>query len=237
MIRNKDSDVLKCLNKELKKYKVKLSFEFYDECPFKENKIEILELVLKYVESFSSVYNKIFILSSLCDKFYKDSIPYLVKTYYYFIDEVYKEPIDEIYLIHICDTISKINALEYIDLYEKIISRSMTQSAESIIKMLSSMNIERIDDCILKLIKKENLIPKSWLGTLNEDCKYWCSLVSLKCIVNKRDNKYLALFKELLEDDDMEWIEFTDSKYKYKLANSLKKQYKLLAKKGMNKIK
>ena len=35
MIRNKDSDVLKCLNKELKKYKVKLSFEFYDECPFK----------------------------------------------------------------------------------------------------------------------------------------------------------------------------------------------------------
>ena len=237
MKKNKDLDILKALNKELKKYKVKLKFQYYDVCPFKENKIEILEVILKYSELFSSIYNKIFILSSLCDKYYKDSIPYLVKIYHSFINEVYEVPLDEMYLLHICDTMAKINALEYIDLYEKIISRSMTQSAESIIKMLSSMNIERIDDCILKLIKKENLIPKSWLGTLNEDCKYWCSLVSLKCIVTKRDNKYLALFKELLEDDDMEWIEFTDSKYKYKLANSLKKQYKLLAKKGMNKIK
>ena len=41
---------------------------------FKENKIEILEVILKYSELFSSIYNKILILSSLCDKYYKDSM-------------------------------------------------------------------------------------------------------------------------------------------------------------------
>ena len=55
MTRNKDSDVLKCLNKELKKYKVKLSFEFYDECPFKENKIEIKST--SFTEVFFMILN------------------------------------------------------------------------------------------------------------------------------------------------------------------------------------
>lgn len=127
MIKNKDLDILKALNKELKKYKVKvkLKFQYYDVCPFKENKIEILEVILKYSELFSSIYNKIFILSSLCDKYYKDSIPYLVKIYHSFINDVYEVPIDEMYLIYICDTMAKINALEYIDLYESIISCPM----------------------------------------------------------------------------------------------------------------
>ena len=63
MKKNKDLDILKALNKELKKYKVKvkLKFQYYDVCPFKENKIEILEVILKYSELFSSIYNKIFI--------------------------------------------------------------------------------------------------------------------------------------------------------------------------------
>ena len=237
MIKNKDLDILKVLNKELKKYKVKLKFQYYDVCPFKENKIEILEVILKYSELFSSIYNKIFILSSLCDKYYKDSIPYLVKIYHSFINEVYEVPLDEMYLLHICDTMAKINALEYIDLYESIISCPMTQSAEPIIKMLAKANIEKIDNIIFNLIKKENLIPKAWLGELNEDCKYWCSLVALKCIVNKKDNKYLEFFKELINDEDMNWIKFTNSKYKDRLTINLKKQYKLLAEKGINKIK
>lgn len=239
MKKNKDIDILKTLNKELKKYKVKLKLKFqhYSICPFKENKIEILEVILKYSELFSSIYNKIFILSSLCDKYYKDSIPYLVKIYHSFINDVYEVPIDEMYLIYICDTMAKINALEYIDLYESIISCPMTQSAEPIIKMLAKANIEKIDNIIFNLIKKENLIPKAWLGELNEDSKYWCSLIALKCIVNKKDKKYLDFFKELINDEDMNWIKFTNSKYKNRLTINLKKQYKLLAEKGINKIK
>lgn len=103
--------------------------------------------------------------------------------------------------------------------------------------MLAKANIEKIDNIIFNLIKKENLIPKAWLGELNEDSKYWCSLVALKCIVNKKDNKYLEFFKELINDEDMNWIKFTNSKYKDRLTINLKKQYKLLAEKGINKIK
>lgn len=72
---------------------------------------------------------------------------------------------------------------------------------------------------------------------MNEDSKYWCSLVALKCIVNKKDNKYLDFFKELIDDQDMNWIKFTDSKYANKLTIDLKNKYKSLAKKGINKIK
>ena len=74
----------------------------------------------------------------------------------------------------------------------------MTQSAEPIIEMLSKFNIEKFEPIIFNLIKKENLIPKAWLGELNEDSKYWCSLVALKCIVNKKDNKYLDYYDERL---------------------------------------
>ena len=66
---------------------------------------------------------------------------------------------------------------------------------------------------------------------MNEDSKYWCSLVALKCIVNKKDNKYLEFFKELIDDKDMNWIKFTDSKYSNKLTIDLKNKYKALAKK------
>ena len=90
-----------------------MKFQYYDVCPFKENKIEILEVILKYSELFSSIYNKILILSSLCDKYYKDSIPYLVKIYHSFINDVYEVPLDEMDLIYICETMAKINALEF----------------------------------------------------------------------------------------------------------------------------
>lgn len=237
MTKNNDIVILKHLNNDLKKYKVKLEFQYYDVCPFKESKIEILEVVLRYVDLLSNIYNRIFILSSLCDKYYKDCIPVLIKIYHIFIEKFYKVPQDEMYLLYICNTIAKINALEYTYLYEGIIYRPMTQSAEPIIEMLSKFNIEKFEPIIFNLIKKENLIPKAWLGELNEDSKYWCSLVALKCIVNKKDNKYLDFFEELIDDQDMNWIKFTDSKYANKLTIDLKNKYKSLAKKGINKIK
>ena len=236
-VKDKDKDLLKLLNRELKKYKVKLKFQYYDVCPFNKNKLEIMEIILKYVEQFESYHNKIFILTSLCDGCFKDSVPYLVKIYHYFLNEVYKDPIDEAYLLDLCDTIAKINAFEYIDLYKGILLVPITQSAESIIEMLSEFHSEEIDDIILSLVKKENLIPKAWFGELNEDAKYWCSLIALECIVNKKDEKYLSFFKELIADKDMTWIKFTDSKYKNNLTKELKNKYKLLAEKGIKKIK
>lgn len=36
MNKNKDNDILKLLNKELKKYNVKVDFHYYDSCPLKK---------------------------------------------------------------------------------------------------------------------------------------------------------------------------------------------------------
>lgn len=232
-----DVNLLKLLNKELRKYKTKLKFQYYDVCPFDEKNFEIMEIILKYVEQFESYYNKIFILTSLCDEYFKDSVPYLVKTYHYFLNEVYSVPIDESYLLILCDTIAKIKAFEYVDLYKGILTGPITQSAESIIKMLSEFCFEENDEIILSLVKKENLIPKAWIGDVSETCKYWCSYIALKCIVDKKDKKYLSFFNELLEDELMPWIEFTDSKYKNKLTLEWKSKYKLLVEKGIRIIK
>ena len=237
MNQNNDIYILKFLNRDLRKYKIKLKFQYYDVCPFNENKLEIMHIILKYVELFENYHNKVFILSSLCDKCFKDSVPYLVKIYHYFLNIVYSNPIDEIYLLYLCDTIAKINALEYIDLYKSIILSPMTQSAESIIKMLSENNMVEFDELIFNLVKKENLIPMAWIGELNEDSKYWCSYVALKCIVDKKDKKYLDFFKEILEDESMSWINFSDSKYKNKLTLEWKNKYRLLSEKGIKKIK
>ena len=228
---------MKLLNEELKKYKVKLNFQYYDTCPFTDSKLDILEVVLKYVELFESYYHKIFILSSLCDESFKESVPYLVKIYHHFIDELYRDPIDEIYLLHICDTISKIRALEYVDLYKSILTGPITQSAESIIEMLSKSNLEEFDDIIFSLITKENMIPQAWFGQLNEDSKYWCSFVALKCIVNRKDTKYLSFFQELIDDENMAWINFSDSKYRNRLTIEWKKKYRALAERGLSKLK
>ena len=237
MTQNNDVNILKFLNSDLKKYKIKLKFQYYDVCPFDENKLEIMRIILKYVKLFESYHHKIFILSSLCDKFFKDCIPYMVEIYHYFLDNIYSNPIDEMYLLHLCDTIAKIKALEYTDLYKSIVLKPMTQSAESIIKMLSENNMNEFDEIIFNLIKKENLIPTLWIGELNEDSKYWCSYIAMKCIVDKKDKKYLPFFNEMLEDEFMGWINFSDSKYKNKLTLEWKRKYKLLAEKGIKKIK
>ena len=84
------------------------------------------------------------------------------------------------------------------------------------IKMLAEYNINEYDDIILGLVKKENLIPEAWIGVLNEDSKYWCSYIAMKCIVDKKDEKYLSFFNEILGDEFMCWINFSDSKYKNK---------------------
>ena len=84
-----------------------------------------------------------------------------MEIYYYFIDKIYRNSRDEIYLNYLCETIAKINAIEYADLYKDILLSPMTQSAESIIKMMSANNAVEFDEIIFTLIKKENLIPKA----------------------------------------------------------------------------
>lgn len=237
MVFNNDDKTLKLMNKELRKYKVKLKFQYYDVCPYNKNKLEIMDIVLKYVDLLESYYNKIFILSTLCDECFKSSVSYLVNIYKYFIENIYNDPLDEFYLLNLMDTIAKIKALEYTELYKDILSGPITQSAESMIKMVSKYYTDEFDDILLTLIKKENLIPKAWFGEVSEDSKYWCSYITMKCIVDKKDKKYLPFFHEILEDEFMSWINFSVSKYKNKLTLEWKRKYKLLAEKGIKKIK
>lgn len=231
-----DFKTLKSLNHELKKYKIKLNFKYYDVSPFNKNDIEIVDIVLKYSDMLESCYNKIFILSSLGNTGFSKAVPYLVDLYFYFIKNIYSIPRDEIYLLHLCDTISKINSLEHKELSKKILRGPITQSAESIILMASRYNSYEFDDIIFNLIEKENLIPSLWIGELNEDCKYWCSFVALKCIVSKKEKKYLNFFKYLINSESLEWLKFSESKYSNKLALEWKEKYKKLAKQGYNMI-
>ena len=237
MVLSKDVDVLKLLNKKLKEYRIRLKFQYYDVCPFEEKTLELMETVLKHVNLLESYYNKIFILSSLCDKHFKDCVPCLVSIYHSFIGSIYKDPTDEMYLLYICNTLAKINSLEHKDLYMSILCSPLTPSAEPVIKMLAESNMNEFDDVIFGLIKKENIIPQRWFGEPNEDSKYWCSYIALKCIVDKKDEKYLAFFQELLNDEHMEWIHFSDSKYKEKLTIEWKNKYKKLAGIGIRKLK
>ena len=237
MTGDKDKDILRLLNNDLKQYKIKLSFQYYDVCPFDENKLEIMGIILKYAELFESYYNKIYILSSLCDECFKGSIPYLVNIYQHFVEKIYNNPKDEMFLLHICDTISKINALEYQELYKSILCRPITSSAGSIIEMLDKYNVEALEDVIFSLIKKENLIPRAWIGELNEEDKYWCSFVALKYVVNRKNKDYLSFFQELFNDENFEWINFSDSKYKEKLTLKCKNKYKKLASEGIKKLR
>ncbi len=229
-----DFKTLKSLNHELKKYKVKLSFQYYDVSPFNKKDIEVVDIVLKYSDILESCYNKIFILSSLGNIGFSKVVPYLVDLYFYFIKNVYSIPRDEIYLLHLCDTISKINSLEHRELYKKILCGPITQSAESIILMVSRYNSFEYDEIIFNLIKKENLIPNLWIGELNEDCKYWCSFIALKCIVSKKEKKYLNFFKSIIDSKSLEWLNFSESKYSKKLTLEWNEKYKKLANQGYN---
>ena len=60
MIQNNDVNILKSLNKDLKKYKIKLKFQYYEVCPFNENKLEIMHIILKNVD-----YLKVIIIKFL----------------------------------------------------------------------------------------------------------------------------------------------------------------------------
>lgn len=231
-----DSIVLKLLNKELKRYHVKLKFQYYDVSPFKQHNSDVVDIILKYSEMLESYYNKIFIVSSLCDKCFKSAVPYLIDLYDTFLKKIYNLPQDEIFLLHLCVTISKINSLEHKELYKKILCGHITQSAEPLIIMVSKFNDNEYEDIIFNLIRKENLIPDLWVGKLNEDSKYWCSFTALKCIVKKKNKKYLDFFKSIMDDQDFEWLNFSKSKYREKLMLEWKTKYKKLAQIGVNKI-
>ena len=107
MVLSKDDVILKQLNKELKKYKIKLNFRYYDICPFKDHKLEVMNIVIKYSKELESYHNKIFILSSLSDEEFKNAIPYLIDIYFYFLNNIYGMPRDEIYLFYLYPPVSR----------------------------------------------------------------------------------------------------------------------------------
>ncbi len=231
-----DNKVLKLLNKELKKYHIKLKFKYYVSCPFKIFDDQLLNIILKHIENFDDYYSKIFILSSLGDEYFSECVPYLIDVYEYFIENIYAKPQDDLLMSILCETIRKIKCSKYTDLYAKLFEMKKTSSFESIINMISEMNMLNFEDKIFELIFKETLIPLSYIGLLSEDEKYWCSIVALKYIVNRKNKKYLSFFQRIINDENCCQIYFSDSKYKKTIETNLKKKYKKLAERGLKKL-
>ena len=229
-----DNNLLKELNNELKKNDVKLKFWYYDISPFASCDKEIIPLILNYVNKLNSDKNKIFLLSVLGVKGFDDAVPAIVNEYEFFNLNKYSQPFDEILLLELCDTIAKIESKEYIDLYIKMLTMPATTALESIIKMLDKLNVPELDGYIYNLIEKENKIPNEWIGELNEENKYWCSLNALKYIINRKDSKYYDFIKKFLQPERLKWIWFTPSKYSKTNYSNCYKKYIALAKKGLS---
>ena len=68
------------------------------------------------------------------------------------------------------------------------------------------------------------------------DCKYWCSFIALRCIVSKKEKKYLNFFKSIIDSKSLEWLNFSESKYSKKLTLEWNEKYKKLANQGYNMI-
>ena len=130
--------------------------------------------------------------------------------------------------------IAKIESKEYIDLYIKLLTMPATTALESIIKMLDKLKVPEVDRYIFNLIEKENKIPNGWIGELNEENKYWCSLNALKFIINRKDSKYYDFIKTFLQPEKLRWIWFTPSKHMKINYSSCYKKYIELAKKGLS---
>lgn len=231
-----DMEILKKLNKEIKKFKVKLKFEYYNKSPFNEKDNEVISIIINYVNMFENYRSKIFILSSLGVEGFYQAIPYIVSIYKSFVSDIYEKPMDEILLLHICDTISKIKSKEHINLYKELLNLPVTPSIVSIINMIDIMKLTELDEDVFNLIEKENKIPNLWVGELNETDKYWVSQTALEYISNKNDKNYYYYLKKFLNPEKLEWIVFSKSKYQKINYIDCYKKYVDIAKKGISRL-
>ena len=229
-----DNDMLKELNEELKRrYGFKLKFWFYPSSPFSEKDREVIPLILNFAAKLHNVKNKIFLLSVLGVKGYDEAVPALVEEYKFILLYKYNEPFDELLLLHLCDTVAKIESKKHFNLYVDLLTLPSTTALESIIKMLEKMKILEAEEYIFNLIEKENIIPQAWIGSVNEDLKYWCSLCALKYIIKRKDLKYYHFIQKFLHPEKLEWIQFTSSRYTATHYLNCYKKYISLASKGI----
>jgi len=230
-----DSLLLKDLNRELKKFHVKLRLEQYENSPFSSTASDVMPIIFKYVDMCEQKYNKVHLLSTLRSPRFHNAIPYLINFYKKELEK-YDTPKDEYVLLSVCETIERIGSDGYIDQYIDLLKNPITPSAECIIKLLTEMPIsQEIESCILSLVEKENLIPKSWIGTPNETDKYWCSQIALGYIANRRQSKYNSYLEYFLSPQDLSWIYFAESEFCQYNYSECYKQYTLIAKHGLKK--
>ena len=230
-----DSLLLKDLNRELKKFHVKLRLEQYENSPFSSTASDVMPIIFKYVDMCEQKYNKVHLLSTLRSPHFHNAIPYLINFYKKELEK-YDTPKDEYVLLSVCETIERIGSDGYIDQYIDLLKNPITPSAECIIKLLTEMPIsQKIESCILSLVEKENLIPKSWIGTPNETDKYWCSQIALGYIANRRQSKYNSYLEHFLSPQDLSWIYFAESEFCQYNYSECYKQYTQIAKHGLKK--
>lgn len=232
-----DSILLKNLNRELKNFHVKLRLKQYQNSPFSPNSVSVMSNIFKYVDMCEQKHNKAYLLSTLRSPHFYNAIPYLINFYKRELED-YNTPQDEEVLLSICETIEKIGSDKYIDQYIDLLKKPITPSAECIISLLTKMpSSSKIETCILSLVEKENIIPKSWIGSLSEIEKYWCSRLALTHIANSNPSKYSSYLERFLSPQDFSWIYFTESEFCPSNYSECYKQYAQIAKKGLKKLK
>lgn len=232
-----DSLLLKALNRELKKFHVKLRLERYEYSPFSPTASDVMPIIFKYVDMCEQKYNKAHLLSTLRSPHFHNAIPYLINFYKKELED-YDTPQDEYVLLSICETIEKIGSDRYIDQYIDLLKNPITPSAECIIRLLTKMPVsQKIETCILSLVEKENIIPKFWIGKPNETDKYWCSQMALSYIAELKTPKYDSFLKQFLNPQNLPWIHFEESDYCKINYSECYKLYIQITQKGLKRLK
>ena len=235
---NPDQKVSDALNKAIKKIKAKLKFQYYEVSPFKKiANDEVVQVVLLYVSQMTNYHHKIYILSALGKNELRSAIPYIVNTYNNFVNTHYSSAQDEIFIEYLFETIAKMNASEYLDSYNKLFQMKMTPAFGIFIKMLDKQKVLALTEVIYRLFKKENYIPKEWVGKKEEEKRYFVSYSILKYLVNRKDPKYRKLFEELIEEETYDWLQYSDSVYRDDIIESFTAKIKAVAKDGIEKLR
>ena len=219
--------LMKNLNRELRKFHVRLRMERYEDSPFSENDTAVIPIILKYVGLCEKKHNKAHLLTTLRSPRFYEVVPHLIDFYKKILAD-YHLPEDEMVLLSVCETIEKIGSDRYIDQYIDLLHATITPSAECLIRLLCKMpRSPQIDACIFSLVEKENKIPEAWVGRPNETDKYWCSQVALSCIVETKTSS-TAYLEQFLTPQKLPWIHFTESKYcKYNYLECYKSYIKI----------
>ena len=191
-----DIKILKELNKKLNSFGVQLKLQYYNISPLSIAMKNIVPIIIEYADKMTSYRSKIFLLSVLGVQGFDEAIPYLVQQYRIFNLKIYSEPFDDILCLYLCNTIEKIKSNKYIDLYAEMLQLPSMSALECIIRMCSELNLDGVENYIFNLIEKENKIPKTWIGQLNEEDKYWCSQNALIYIINKKRPEYYSYIEK-----------------------------------------